>query len=60
LSGDGNFCLVHKANGNKDPDDVSLVNGRKYFVKWADFDEYSKLASWQLEEVAMVDYFLLF
>jgi hypothetical protein len=60
LSGDGNFRLVHEANGNKDPDDVSLVNGRKYFVKWADFDEYLKLASWQLEEVAMVNYFLLF
>jgi hypothetical protein len=60
LSGDGNFRLVHEANGNKDPDDVSLVNGRKYFVKWADFDEYLKVASRQLEEVAMVDYFLLF
>jgi hypothetical protein len=60
LLGDGNFRLVHEANGNKDPDDVSLVNGRKYFVKWADFGEYLKLTSWQLEEVAMVDYFLRF
>ena len=51
LSGDGNFRLVHEVNGNKDPDDVSLVNGGAYFVRWADFEAYLKVANIQPEVV---------
>jgi hypothetical protein len=38
-------------NGNKDPDDVSLVNGGLYFVPWADFEAYLEKASLTPEEV---------
>jgi hypothetical protein len=57
LSGDGNFRLVHEVNGNKDPDDVSLVNGGAYFVEWADFEAYLKVASLRPEEVNIIYYF---
>jgi hypothetical protein len=43
--------LVHEVNGNKDPDDVSLVNGGAYFVQWADFEAYLKVANIQPEVV---------
>jgi hypothetical protein len=38
-------------NGNKDPDDVALTNGNSYFVQWADFEAYLKVASLKPEEV---------
>lgn len=51
LSGDGNYRLVHEMNGNKDPDDIALTNGNSYFVRWADFEVYLKIASLKPEEV---------
>ncbi len=39
LSVDGNFRLQRK-NKKEDPDDVALNNGRAYFVKSEDFNDY--------------------
>jgi hypothetical protein len=52
-SGDGNFRLVQEMNGNKDPDDVALADGNGYFVRWADFEDYLKVASLTPEEVSI-------
>ena len=52
LSGDGNFRLVREMNGNKDPDDVTLADGNGYFVRWAEFEDYLKVASLTPEEVS--------
>lgn len=52
-SGDGNFRLVREMNGNKDPDDVALADGNGYFVRWADFEDYLKVASLTPEEVSI-------
>ena len=54
MSGDGNFRLVHEMNGNKDPDDVALTNGKSYFVRWADFEAYLEVASLKPEEVRVL------
>jgi hypothetical protein len=53
LSGDGNFRLVREMNGNKDPDDVALADGNGYFVRWAEFEDYIKVASLTPEEVSI-------
>jgi hypothetical protein len=40
-------------NGNKDPDDISLVNGGAYFVRWHDFEQYLATASKQPDVVSV-------
>ena len=39
-------------NGNQDPDDVTLADGNGYFVCWAEFEDYLKVASLTPEEVS--------
>ena len=53
LSEDGNYRLVREMNGNKDPDDVALADGNGYFVRWAEFEDYLKVASLMPEEVSI-------
>ena len=38
--GDGNYRLIKEKNGNFDPEDVALANGRAYFSGWEKFKEY--------------------
>jgi hypothetical protein len=38
--GDGNYRLIKEKNGNFDPEDVALANGRAYFSGLEKFKEY--------------------
>lgn len=45
-------------NGNKDPDDVALLDGDSYFVEWSGFEAYLGEASKNPEEVSRLSCYL--